>query len=71
MKTDLIFPLEQLVKFENNVYEITVAASRRAYQLAKINDPEIEANSGKVVSLAAKQLFNHDVTYKIVDDKNK
>ena len=58
-------------KFENNVYEITVTASRRAYQLAKINDPEIEANSGKVVSLAAKQLFNHDVTYKIVDDKNK
>ena len=71
MKSDLIFPLEQLVKFENNVYEITVAASRRAYQLAKINDPEIEENSGKVVSLAAKQLFNHDVTYKIVDDKNK
>lgn len=71
MKSDLIFPLEQLVKFENNVYEITVAASRRAYQLAKINDPEIEAYSGKVVSLAAKQLFNHDVTYKIVDDKNK
>ena len=71
MKSDLIFPLEQLVKFENNVYEITVAASRRAYQLAKINDPEIEANSCKVVSLAAKQLFNHDVTYKIVDDKNK
>ena len=71
MKSDLIFPLEQLVKFENNVYEITVAASRRAYQLATINDPEIEANSGKVVSLAAKQLFNHDVTYKIVDDKNK
>ncbi len=71
MKSDLIFPLEQLVKFENNVYEITVAASRRAYQLAKINDPEIEENSGKVVSLAAKQLFNQDVTYKIVDDKNK
>ena len=39
MKSDLIFPLEQLVKFENNVYEITVAASRRAYQLANINDP--------------------------------
>ena len=71
MKSDLIFPLEQLVKFENNVYEITVAASRRAYQLAKINDPEIEENSGKVVSLAARQLFNQDVTYKIVDDKNK
>ena len=38
----MIFPLEQLVKFTGNVYEITVASSRRAYQMAKINDSEIE-----------------------------
>ena len=28
----MIFPLEQLVKFTDNIYEITVAANRRAYQ---------------------------------------
>ena len=32
----MIFPLEQLVKFTNNVYEITVAASHRAYQMSMI-----------------------------------
>ena len=61
----MIFPLEELVKFTDNIYEITVAASRRAFQMAKINDPEIDANDGKDVSVAAKQLFDKKVTYRI------
>mgnify|MGYP002625947387 CR=1 FL=1 len=61
----MIFPLEQLVKFSNNVYEVTVAASRRAYQMSMIKDPSIEQNDGKVVSLAAKQLFTDQVQYRI------
>ena len=63
----MIFPLEQLVKFTGNVYEITVASSRRAYQMAKINDSEIEENEGRVVSVAAKQLFENKVNYRIED----
>ena len=61
----MIFPLEQLVKFSNNVYQVTVAASRRAYQMSMIKDPAIEQNDGKVVSLAAKQLFTEQVQYRI------
>lgn len=61
----MIFPLEQLVKFNDNIYEITAAASRRAFQMAKVNDPEIESNDGKDVCVAAKQLFNNKVTYRI------
>ncbi|MBO4859113.1 MAG: DNA-directed RNA polymerase subunit omega [Treponema sp.] len=61
----MIFPLEQLVEFDGNIYEITVAASRRAYQMAKVQDPEIEANSDKVVCVAARQLFNKKVNYRI------
>lgn len=60
-----IFPLEQLAGFKDNIYEMTVAASRRAFQLSKINDPEVEKNSGKSVSLAARQLFCGDVNYRI------
>lgn len=63
----MVFPLEHLVKFEGNVYEVTVAASRRSYQMAKINDPEIDANDGKVVSVAARQLFENKVNYRIED----
>lgn len=61
----MIFPLEELVKCSDNIYEITVASSRRAFQLAKIEDPEIAANDGKVVSIAARQVFANEVTYKI------
>ena len=61
----MVFPLEQLVRFNSNVYEITVAASRRAYKMSMIKDPAIEQNDGKVVSLAAKQLFTDQVQYRI------
>lgn len=61
----MIFPLEHLVKFTGNVYEVTVAASRRAYQMSMIRDPSIEQNDGKVASLAARQLFENQVQYRI------
>ncbi|MGI5172373.1 DNA-directed RNA polymerase subunit omega [Treponema sp. OMZ 840] len=61
----MIFPLQELVRFEDNVYEITCAASRRAYQLSMVKDAGIEENDGKVVSLAARQLFSKQVEYRI------
>ena len=61
----MIFPLEELVKFQDNIYEITAAASRRAYQLSMVKDPIIEENDDKVVSLAASQLFKNEVEYRI------
>ncbi len=63
----MIFPLEQLVKFTDNIYEITVAANRRAYQMSMVKDPLIAENKDKVVSLAAKQLFTQEVTYRIAE----
>lgn len=65
----MIFPLEHLVQFDENIYEITVAASRRAYQMAKIKDSEIDENFGKVVCVAARQLFDKTVNYRI-EEKN-
>ncbi|MCI5523366.1 MAG: DNA-directed RNA polymerase subunit omega [Treponema sp.] len=61
----MIFPLEEMCKFKGGMYEITAAASRRAYQLAKIDDEELEDYDGKVVSLAARQLFTGEVKYSI------
>ena len=65
----MIFPLESMVEFKEGMYEITVAASRRAYQLAMTKDPLLEENDGKVVSLAAKQLFSGEVNYAIEESK--
>ena len=61
----MLFPLQELVKFSDNIYEVTVAANRRAYQMLRIKDPLIEENEGKVVSLAVQQLFSKNVTYRI------
>jgi len=63
----MIFPLEELVKFKGSIYEITVAASRRAFQLAMVKDPVVEENDDKVVSLAARQLFENQVQYHLED----
>ncbi|MDR1178465.1 MAG: DNA-directed RNA polymerase subunit omega [Spirochaetaceae bacterium] len=61
----MIFPLEELIEYDSNMYEITCAASRRAYQLSMLRDEEIEENDGKVVSLAARQIFTRQVEFRI------
>jgi DNA-directed RNA polymerase subunit omega len=61
----MIFPLEELIEYKENMYEITAAASRRAYQLSKLDDPDIELNDGKVVSVAARQVFTELIEFRI------
>jgi DNA-directed RNA polymerase subunit omega len=63
----MIFPLKDLIEYKENMYEITAAASRRSYQLSMLRDPEIEYNDGKVVSLAARQIFTREVEFRIDD----
>ena len=67
----MIFPLEQLIEYDGNIYEITCAAIRRAYQLSVVADPEHgdEAGSDKVVSIAARQLFTNQIEYKNIDEE--
>jgi DNA-directed RNA polymerase subunit omega len=63
----MIFPLEELIEYEGNMYEITSAASRRSYQLSMLRDPDIEDNDGKVVSLAARQVFTKEIEFHLED----
>jgi DNA-directed RNA polymerase subunit omega len=63
----MIFPLEELIEYEGNMYEITSAASRRSYQLSMLKDPDIEDNEGKVVSLAARQVFQQEIEFHLED----
>jgi len=66
----MIFPLEQLIEYDKNMYEITCAASRRAFQLSMLRDPNIEDNEGKVVSLAAQQVFTNEIEFRLEDAPN-
>jgi DNA-directed RNA polymerase subunit omega len=64
----MIFPLEELIEHDQNMYEITAAASRRSYQLSMLRDPEIEDVDGKVVSLAARQVFTREVEFRLTGE---
>jgi len=65
----MIFPLEELIGYVDNMYGVTAASSRRSYQLSILhaNDDQtkswIDANDGKVVSLAARQVFTGEVGF--------
>ena len=68
----MIFPLKELIEYDQNMYEITSASSRRSFQLSmlySVNDDDarymIDDNDGKVVSLAAKQVFSKEIGFRL------
>jgi DNA-directed RNA polymerase subunit omega len=67
----MIFPLEELIKYENNMYEITCAASRRAFQMSMVRTPENEDNEEKIVSLAAREVFTGEVEFRFGGDSSR
>ena len=68
----MIFPLEELIEYKKNMYEVTAASSRRSYQLSMLyaadDDyvrPWIDEKDGKVVSLAARQVFTGELEFRL------
>ena len=62
----MIFPLEELIEYGENLYEITAAASRRSYQLSILMDKESKDDyDGKMVALAARQVFTQEVEFRM------
>jgi DNA-directed RNA polymerase subunit omega len=61
----MVFPLEELIEYDRNMYEITAAASRRSYQLSMLKEADAEDFEGKVVSQAARQVFTKEVEFRI------
>lgn len=59
------FPLRELSMFRGNMYEVTAAASRRAFQIASVEKEETDGKRIKAVSLAAIELFCRKVSYKL------
>jgi len=62
----MIFPLKELIEYDENMYEITTASSRRAYQLSSVLEKdEKEDYDGKMVALAALQVFTKEVQFRL------
>ena len=63
---NMIFPLKDLIEYGENMYEITTAASRRAYQLSTVMEKdEKDDYDGKMVALAARQVFTQEVQFRL------
>jgi len=62
----MIFPLKELIEYKENMYEVTTAASRRAYQLSSVMEKdEKDDYDGKMVALAALQVFTNEVQFRL------
>ena len=61
----MIIPLDRLIDNNDNVYEMTCAAIRRAVQITLTDDEEIYKNDGKVVSVALKQVLTKQVDFRL------
>ena len=65
----MTFPLKKLIEYNKNMYEITAAASRRSYQLTMLLDKdEKEEFDGKMVTLAANEVFSGEVEFRMEDE---
>ena len=65
----MIFPLKELIEYKDNMYEVTTAASRRAYQLSSVMEKdEKDDYDGKMVALAALQVFTNEVQFRLEDE---
>lgn len=61
------FPLDKLISHQENVYELTCAAIKRAKQITMTGDEELEKEKYKVVTGAMGQILEDKVQYRLED----
>jgi DNA-directed RNA polymerase subunit omega len=61
----MIVPLDELIDFNGNRYELTCAAIKRAIQINLTGDEELKKNKGKIVPTALRQVLTKKVQYKM------
>ena len=59
----MAIPLEKLINRDDNVYELTCVAIKRAAFITKYGDEELELHDFKVVSLSLAQVLENRVEY--------
>lgn len=64
----MILPLDEIINFKGNRYELTCAAIKRAIQLNLTKDEELKKNKNKVVPTSLKQIFSGKIKYKLEEE---
>jgi len=61
----MIIPLDELIDFKGNRYELTCAAIKRAIQINLTGDEDLKKNKGKIVPTALRQILTQKVKFKL------
>ncbi|MBN1410176.1 MAG: DNA-directed RNA polymerase subunit omega [Spirochaetales bacterium] len=61
----MVIPLDFLLSYQGNAYELTCAAIKRAAQINLAGDEDLDKAQGRIVSLAVKQILTKKVEYKL------
>ncbi len=64
----MILPLDEIINFKGNRYELTCAAIKRAIQLNLTKDDELKKNKNKTVPIALRQIFSGKIKYKLEEE---
>lgn len=61
----MALPLENLLEYNKNRYELTCAAIKRCIQISLAGDEEFFKSKGKVTAVALKQILDGRIKYQI------
>ena len=61
----MIIPLDELINYKGNRYELTCAAIKRAIQINLTGDEDLKKHKGKIVPTALKQILTKKVKFKL------
>ncbi len=64
----MIIPVDELIDYKGNRYELTCAAIKRAIQINLTRDEELKKNKGKIVPTALRQVLLGKVKYKVEEE---
>ena len=64
----MIIPLDELIGFKGNRYELTCAAIKRAIQLNLTGHEDLRRNKNKVVPTALNHVLLEKVKYKVEEE---
>lgn len=64
----MIIPIDELIDYKGNRYELTCAAIKRAIQINLTGDEDLKKNKGKIVPTALRQVLLGKVKYKIEEE---